>query len=279
VLSLPYRLPLPSGAARGFFAAVSRDVLQNTAASFNSDASFGAAVTYMLDTKKQAKQVARTLGQHAWNDERTLNSTRRISDRIDLTDIKLGAVGGAVIAEWIKQHTTITHLGLRGTGLGDDGVAGLAYILEKHPSLTSLDLRKTGVTEKGGLNVLGDVLLCRSSPVMCFMILDQWTLDAATRSLSFVKLDATTATVRLVLGLLGANQTLESLDLDCFGLKGKKAVDMIRNLRGGEISLDLSGLRLGAASAAVIGKCIGFNAVLTTLGCALFWRNPLDHPP
>ena len=251
--------PFPKGPARGFQVAIEHDVLQNAPVSFNNDARFGSAVNDILGAKKRVKQVVRDVRELC--DARGTPFAQATS--IDLTNMQLGPVGGTILAEWIREHASLTHLGLYGTGVGDDGVADLTSMLEEHPSLTSLDLRNTGVTERGGIDALGNVLLRRTGPAMRCLMLDECTMDAATASLKFKRNISGTpmgkVVVSVVRGLLGGDNSLQTIHVDLCSLPIKKltGVNPVQEL-------DLES-KCADCSAIVIGKCLEANSSLTSL--------------
>lgn len=79
-----------------------------------------------------------------------------------LTDNPIRLLGARAVAEMLCVNTSLTHLGLRGSCLGDKGLALVTDILKTNCSLKILDISDTEMTATGG-RLVADMLQTNTS--------------------------------------------------------------------------------------------------------------------
>ena len=246
---------LAEAIGRGFYEAVSQETLEQPPEWFNEDTQFGSAVTEILKIKQTARLVSDLLktGETREVDADRLASQKRVAyggddggggggrrtsigsgsstepTRSSLELYKsgkqpvLGVHGACVVAEWARDHKSLTYLGMRGTGIADEGAAHIIDAVVGHPKLCSLDLRETGITSNSLRRLTQKLRLC-TSPQLAYLQVDDWSL-ALRSSEVILKKEASETDLELVFALLRANT-----ELRCIRIGGAAGANLLQGL-------------------------------------------------
>ena len=169
---------------------------------------------------------------------------------LDLRDLDLELAGGLMLANVLSVNRTITHINIRGNGIGPEGARAVAEALATNKAVVSLHMQHNELGPEGGEAMAAALTTNRAISVL---------------SLAGNQLDAKAA--KALANALATNLAVTELDLgdNMIGLEGAKALAKILESSKTVTGIRLGGNALGVEAAAVFGKLLTVNTSLTSL--------------